>query len=383
MSYYQKYLKYKKKYLQLKKQKGGDRMVQIYSQIPEITFQPIELELDDDLYVLKQQILQQLGSSEITFNDLEILESRGGRCTGRVIQHIYPETMEVCVRVNKHFDAKKLVPTRITSGLRATTETYITNQTGNFNFSNCRFEGFIEEGRINKANIVFLVRAHGKYTTREGVVIEGSFINDKIEGQTKMTTSSGNIIEGMFVNNELNGLGKIIRTNGKILEGEFIQNELAEGSIIEPNGDRFEGKFLREKLQGRNCRVITSNGTVKTGEFVNNKLISGKIIYPNSSEDSGEFVNELLTGIGTKTVRTNPQDPPTVLYGEFTDGELNGLGKITYPDGRIEEGEFSNGRFVRERYKTEFDLSIKNDYTNANKNIISNLDKDYSLYKII
>ncbi len=383
MSYYQKYLKYKKKYLELKKQKGGGRLVQIYSQIPEISFEPIDLELDDDLYVLKQQILQQLGSSEITYDDLEILESRGGKCTGRVIQHIYPETNELCVRIKKHFDAKKLVPTRITSGLRATTETYILNQTGNFNFSNCRFEGVIEEGRINKANIVFLVKAHGKYTTREGAIIEGSFINDKIEGQTKMTTRSGNIIEGMFVKNELNGPGKIIRTNGTILEGEFILNELVEGSILKPNGDRLEGTFLREKLKGRNCRVIEANGTVKTGEFINNKLVSGKIIYPNGSEDSGEFLNELLVGIGTKTVRTNPQDTPTILYGEFTDGELNGLGKITYPDGRIEEGEFSNGRFIRERYKTEFDLSIKNDHTNANKNIINDFDKDYSLYKII
>ena len=35
-----------------------------------------------------------------------------------------------------------------------------------------------------------------------------------------------------------------------------------------------------------------------------------------------------------------------VYEGELKDGMPDGTGKMTYPDGRAEEGEFKDGKFV-------------------------------------
>ncbi len=390
-TYYYKYLKYKKKYLELKKQKGGGRLVQIHSLIPEITLEPIDLSSDDDIYVLKQQILQQLrrtgGESteptavqSIDYDDFEVVQRIDDRCTGRVIQSINPEISKVCVRMSQRADPKKFVPSRLTSGLRFAPDTILVNKTGTFNFSNCKFSGVIEEGRVNKINGLFIVKGHGLYTTSDGSVVEGTFINDKIEGQVIIRKTNGDVIEGLFRDNQLNGPGRITRASGEILEGDFVSNNIVSGTIIKPNGDRFEGHFVNKKLKGSRCRVILSDGTVKTGEFDDNKLVSGKIIYSNGNEDSGEFVDELLNGVGTKIVRTSPESEPITYYGEFALGELNGLAKITYPDGRIEEGEYSNGTFIRPSYKTEITLHMRNDV--KSKNLIENI-KGYDIFKNI
>lgn len=60
--------------------------------------------------------------------------------------------------------------------------------------------------------------------------------------------------------------------------------------------------------------------------------------WEDGTTEEGEFKEGLLNGLG----RITRQDG-TVIEGEFIDGELNGHGKICWQEGVIEEGDFKEG----------------------------------------
>ena len=121
MLYKDKYLKYKFKYQQLKKQLGG-RDVDVYNYSDSKEMFKIDVDQGDDLYTLKQQVLSYLestGVSGITEDDLEFYTyDVKYKCKIPKINAINDSVTGICVNIKKSINASDLIPKRISSGFR-------------------------------------------------------------------------------------------------------------------------------------------------------------------------------------------------------------------------------------------------------------------------
>ncbi len=374
-NYYEKYLKYKNKYFELKKtlenknkirQLGGSRNITVHSKKPEITFNPIEFDEDDDIYTFKRQIVQQINNPEINEDHVILYDFRSGKCTGIIARNIAPEITDICVDIVKPINSASLVPAQISTGKGGIGKVPITNVEGEFEFANCKFSGMIESGFIYRTSSVLsgdileLVRGFGTRTFNSGNKLTGQFIDNKLEGNGKIEYASGAVVEGFFVSNKLNGTGRINWPDGEVLEGNFVDGLLnGEGVVVSKEGEVRQGNFVNGVFSGKG-KITKPDGTIYEGDFISGDLVSGKIMYANGSVDEGFFKNNKLNGRGNKIIKTSSDSMDiTTMEGEFTDGVLNGLGIITYPDGRIEEGEFINGDLVKPIYKVHTIISDK------------------------
>ncbi len=368
-SYYEKYLKYKNKYIQLKKtlenknihktkQLGGNRSITIHSKKPGTTYEPINFDEDDDIYIFKRQIVQQINNPEINEEHIILYDFKYGKCTGIIAKKIEPDVTDICVDIMTPINSASLVPENISTGRGGILKVPVTNLEGEFEFANCKFSGMIESGFIYRtstvlsADILDLVRGFGVRTFNSGNILTGQFINNQLEGNGKINHADGAVAEGFFVSSVLNGTGKINWPNGELLEGNFVDGVLdGEGVAVSPEGEVRRGNFVKGILSGKG-NITKPDGTIYSGEFISNNIVSGKIIYTNGSEDEGFFKNNKLNGRGKKIIKTSPESQETtVMEGEFLNGFLNGLGLITYPNGRIEEGKYINGDLVEPIYK--------------------------------
>lgn len=409
MDYKQKYLKYKEKYLRLKKQLGGN-LITLHSLKPDITFEPIDMDYDagDDINTLKQQIVNQIGKpDEIGINDIVLYKYMSRGCSGLKLTNLDGVT-NICVDITKNIPSSANVPTIIRSGLRRHNLVEIHNQTGRFNFTNCVFEGTLIHGKIDPANNVSFVEADGTYTTTNGNTITGHIVNNVIVGKGKLELANGKTIEGNFVNGKLEGQGRYSFPDGMIKSGTFENNQLVEGEITMPDHSVKSGKFLYEKLtegsltypdgridegifidnelkRGKQITKVSPDSSqvvVAEGYFTNGKLRGiGKIVYPDGKIESGSFQEGKLNGMGNIIYPDG-----RVEEGRFYDGKLEGKGKIMYPDGRVEEGVFEDGELYNPNTKSksdpEYDLyNDKKFHKNELYNFTDNKNIDYFIKK--
>ena len=61
-----------------------------------------------------------------------------------------------------------------------------------------------------------------------GIVSEGTFVNDRLQGPVKVTFKEGHVLEGEFVDNRLNGQGCWWHADGTTYCGKFVNNALWE-----------------------------------------------------------------------------------------------------------------------------------------------------------
>lgn len=158
------------------------------------------------------------------------------------------------------------------------------------------------------------------------------------ESEQTVKYSNGYMLEGTFINNKLNGKGKKHQVDGTIDEGEFMCNKLnGKGKRTLATGTTFEGEFEDDELNGMGKK--TSPSSVEKGEFRNSILHGkGEVTSKCGRICKGEFKDGRLHGEGT-IIRPNG----TILEGRIKGFRMYGKGKITYPDGRIHEGMFNNG----------------------------------------
>ncbi len=326
---YHKYLKYKNKYLKLKAQLGG-RDVNVYNKINSQLNYQIQLDPEDDIYILKNQILSKIGFDNFTVDDIDVYPYKSSRCTIPKLNEIDPDVSAVCVDVKKRPSVSAMVPKNIKTGIDPY-ETPIDGQTGKF---------FIED------NVIF-----------EGKVFKGiKYFNQRVlleKAFGKVFDSDGSVYYGLFKNNLLNGPGRIVQFDGVIYQGQFADNQLnGQGKIIIPDGDTYDGAFVDNKLNGEG--KISNDYETLSGEFVNNVLVRGEISNANGYFAKGSFVNMLLDGKGIKQYGDGEKQE-----GYFTQGKLNGQGKITLHNGIIIEGTFSDGEYHGKIIKTYTDGVIE------------------------
>jgi len=99
---------------------------------------------------------------------------------------------------------------------------------------------------------------------------EGTYRNGIREGNGKFTTAQGTILEGIFVNNQMTGIGSMHNKDGDSYYGEFINYMMhGKGTYIQANGGKFEGFVANEKkYTGKYTRYDGQVSYYQKGEIV-------------------------------------------------------------------------------------------------------------------
>ena len=108
------------------------------------------------------------------------------------------------------------------------------------------------------------------------------------------------------------------------------------------------GWGTKKRDSTRNRNLLCPNGATYVGTYKNgerhgketfNWSVDGDNDLSNSRKEyTGKYKNNRFNGLGKMTWCDG-----RTYEGGFKDGHENGEGTITYPDGKIVEGEFRNG----------------------------------------
>ena len=434
MDYTKKYLKYKSKYFNLKKQIGGQRKVEIYDKNNgNKLLYTLMLDDEDNIEVLKNIILDEIKSTRDVTNieRIDIFKMQGF-CNPKL--NGIDETMnKFCMSI---IEKTPFTPVIMSTGFKFGKKEF-TNTTSQHHYESYliynniigTFYGFVNKGYyLNGTKFIDLENGKGKYEA-SSIMLDGIFINNKLNGKGKKIRYFDDNTEmytftGIFVNNylvqgtiiktinklglsasethegtfeikddmEIIKKGKVTKSNGIIEEGTFDFRDgyivIKEGTITRSDGTIIEqGTFINNKLNGQGKKItkvknfLNGNTEIYTynGNFVNNYLVQGKIL--RSKIKSGLIKSEIYEG----TFETKEDieflkkgkvisDNGTILEGkfDFTNGDVFITeGKIKFPNGDIEEGYFIkdnlNGkgkRYIEKDkvwYEGNFINGVKND----------------------
>ncbi|HMR91746.1 MAG TPA: hypothetical protein PKC69_05515 [Chitinophagaceae bacterium] len=213
---------------------------------------------------------------------------------------------------------------------------------------------------------------YGKLEYPDGRVYEGNWKEGSQDGKGKETTPGGDVYIGEFKNGIRSGYGKYTWKSGKAYEGDMANNNLhGKGKMVFPDGNVYQGSFTNGQANGKG-KMLFANGDVYEGDFKGGKRTGkGKVVYANGNVYEGEWLDNIRSGKGKMTIH----DVKSKNYGNAFDGEwkndsplkgtytwkngdryegemvnnnLHGKGKKTYADGKVEEGNWENGKFTGE-----------------------------------
>ena len=180
-------------------------------------------------------------------------------------------------------------------------------------------DGTVEKGifenellKVKDPEPLLELEADKTITDTSGTVFTGKFkvVDGYVQGYATAKYTNGSVEVGVFENSVLHGEGK--RTmSSKIHQGTFKKGIFIKGKETYTNSpDYYEGTYLNQKFQGK-----------------------GKILYQGTYYE-GDIVDGYLTGEGTKRTADG-----TTYVGTFVRDYLT-HGVKTYPDGRVEAGDF-------------------------------------------
>merc|ERR1719494_1553174 len=108
------------------------------------------------------------------------------------------------------------------------------------------------DGEINHSvDGVIMTSGYGKHQSVEGVVYEGNWQEDKMNGRGKLVHPSGAIYEGDFSNNMMHGQGKYIFPDASVYEGPFLENRMqGHGDFTDSSGQVWTGMFNGKNADG-------------------------------------------------------------------------------------------------------------------------------------
>jgi len=203
-------------------------------------------------------------------------------------------------------------------------------------------------------------------------IYEGMMKNDSFNGLGRITFLNENgvecIFEGNFINDILdNGYANLTFANENKYEGQIIKdNYNGRGILNFKDGSRYEGTFENGKYNGHG-KITSPNGNYKEGIFENGKII-GKYIQKYIQDEhtiyEGESENGEFDGSGILIDNTRRYE------GNFKNGTFNGLGTVIYKDGNRYEGNFENGKFNGPGvYTYKNGIQLRSIFTNSNANI--------------
>jgi uncharacterized protein (TIGR02145 family) len=177
--------------------------------------------------------------------------------------------------------------------------------------------------------------------------IKGAFKDGKANGKVVIEYVSGNIYIGEAVDGQLFGQGKMIYNdrikNYNYYEGNW-KNNIWEGTgtIFYQNGEKKEGLW-RNNLFNGNATITFSDGSLYEGEWKDGEFYGkGKITHKNGTHLEGDFNESGFNGKGTCYY----SDIQGKYIGQFINSIQEGEGIMTYDNGEIRSGLFSNNKLI-------------------------------------
>jgi hypothetical protein len=200
----------------------------------------------------------------------------------------------------------------------------------------------------------------------DGVIYEGSFKDDKLQGEGKLRNNYGEgpilrkgqfLYEGPLLNGEEHGYGKMKFLIHNIYARYYnFKDKFGEK-------DTYEGDFVKGKISGKGIITYT-NGAVYEGEFVvtekerygtGNRHGKGKMTFPKSDTScfkdkfgvwdtyEGNWVNGVMEGHGILKYTDGTTYEGSFIPTYDNDSETGNKGKVTSPNGDVYNGELDKG----------------------------------------
>lgn len=185
-----------------------------------------------------------------------------------------------------------------------------------------------------------------------GETYRGQHLNRYPHGSGQKTWPSGESYTGEFYQGHLHGRGTMIYKDGSKYDGEWRNSERSgSGTFIGKSGVRYEGEWLSNKAHGKGTETA-SDGTVFEGDFKDGHTFRGTATLPNRT---------VISGVWGDTDRGTIRYPDGRVYEGEWDGKPlpgetrtsgwveerpNGLGCMTHPDGKKQDGLWRQGEYV-------------------------------------
>jgi hypothetical protein len=236
-----------------------------------------------------------------------------------------------------------------------------------------QFKGTFKEGRLLNGTVTFpsgeytgalkdnLAEGQGVYRYSSGIVVEGTFVAGRVNGEATMRYTDGSKYVGpLSRRNEPQGKGRKTYANGGIYEGEFVDGlEQGQGTMTSPDGGSYQGAFLAGDFNGEGEMHYADGGTYVGGFRAGKRQGHGTLHSADGTEYVGDFVANLRHGMGryvqangdvfegewkNDTLNGKCQVNATVLQysGSCVSGKFHGNGRLTMPD-YFYEGAFVAG----------------------------------------
>lgn len=192
----------------------------------------------------------------------------------------------------------------------------------------------------------------------EGLVrVKGNFKGGELHGKTYIKYKSGTIFKGTFNNGKKNGICKYIYTDGSSVTVNF---KMDVGKQILSNGDIYEGDIEEGKFYGQGTLKF-ANGDSYEGAWKNGKKHGWGILRKaDGIKYEGDFKNDMFHGRG-RYEHANGD-----LYeGDFKDDLMHGWGRYLSVDGNLYEGEFKNDKPHGEGIITNSDIRYNGNFFNG------------------
>jgi hypothetical protein len=192
-------------------------------------------------------------------------------------------------------------------------------------------------------------KKEGKGILKEanGTVYEGDFHKNEKVGQGKYIYKD-KAYEGPFLGGKFHGTGTLRYGNGDLYEGEFVEGRKEGYGKLTLSKSResfsYEGNFKGDKLEGEGVLTYANGDTFK-GSFSDSKK-HGDGVYENKLKQEsyeGRWVMDVKNG---RFIETKHKEN-VKIYGNFTDGERNGV--FVHEDlsgNRIKEEEWVKGKLI-------------------------------------
>ena len=198
---------------------------------------------------------------------------------------------------------------------------------------------FVQKGTWRNDNFT----GWGRESRRNGVTLEGKFIDGFVTGKGILKNNIDNEYKGDFVKNIREGKG-ILKTSKFIYEGDFKNNVLCGNGKINfiEDGHFYEGEFNNNNIEGKGI-FKWKNGDIYEGYMKNGKMDGyGTYKYFDGDFYEGYYINGLKNGKGKFVSNLGKE----TYEGEFKNGKPNGKG-ILIKDGKSKNVEFNDGKMVK------------------------------------
>ncbi|NCY26001.1 MAG: hypothetical protein EBX37_14515 [Alphaproteobacteria bacterium] len=126
--------------------------------------------------------------------------------------------------------------------------------------------------------------------TASPILIEGTFVNDKANGEVVLHTEDGSEFRGTMVNNRSEGYGVTKFANGWVFEGQYKDGQRYKGLLKMSEVEWYFGEFKDCKFHGQG--TLSSVSGVYEGAFVDHCFHGqGKYTFIDGTVVEGEFVH--------------------------------------------------------------------------------------------